>query len=108
MLKQMPGYHVKEVTVLPGARLSLQSHERRAEHWIVAAGTALVTLDGAETTLQKNESIFLPLGAVHRLENIGEDTLRIVEVATGDYLGEDDIIRYEDDFGRNESDRSTP
>jgi len=100
MLVRMPHYHVKEVTVLPGMRLSSQSHEHRAEHWIVAEGTALVTCNGGTITLKKNESAFLPMGAVHRLENVGDDILRVVEVATGEYLGEDDIIRYEDDFGR--------
>jgi mannose-1-phosphate guanylyltransferase/mannose-6-phosphate isomerase len=100
MLVRMPHYHVKEVTVLPGMRLSSQSHRHRAEHWIIAEGTALVTCNGGTITLKKNESAFLPMGAVHRLENVGEDILRVVEVATGDYLGEDDIIRYEDDFGR--------
>ena len=100
MLVRMPHYHVKEVTVLPGMRLSSQSHEHRAEHWIVAEGTALVTCNGGTITLKKNESAFLPIGTVHRLENVGDDILRVVEVATGDYLGEDDIIRYEDDFGR--------
>jgi len=100
MLVRMPHYHVKEVTVLPGMRLSSQSHEHRAEHWIVAEGTALVTCNGGTITLKKNESAFLPMGAVHRLENVGDDILRVVEVATGEYLGEDDITRYEDDFGR--------
>jgi len=102
MLVRMPHYHVKEVTVLPGMRLSSQSHQHRAEHWIVAEGTALVTCNGGTIKLEKNESAFLPIGTVHRLENIGEGPLRIVEVATGEYLGEDDIIRYEDDFERSD------
>ncbi|MCL2492199.1 MAG: mannose-1-phosphate guanylyltransferase/mannose-6-phosphate isomerase [Coriobacteriia bacterium] len=102
MLVRMPHYHVKEVMVLPGMRLSSQSHEHRAEHWIIAEGTALVTCNGGTITLQKNESAFLPMGAVHRLENIGDVPLRVVEVATGDYLGEDDIVRYEDDFQREQ------
>jgi len=102
MLVRMPHYHVKEVTVLPGMRLSSQSHAHRAEHWIVAEGTALVTCNGGTITLEKNESAFLPIGTVHRLENVGEQILRIVEVATGDYLGEDDIVRYEDDFERTD------
>jgi mannose-1-phosphate guanylyltransferase/mannose-6-phosphate isomerase len=102
MLVRMPGYHVKEVTVLPGMRLSSQSHAHRAEHWIIAEGTALVSCNGGTIKLRKNESAFLPIGTVHRLENVGDDLLRVVEVATGDYLGEDDITRYEDDFGRKE------
>ncbi|MCL2024313.1 MAG: mannose-1-phosphate guanylyltransferase/mannose-6-phosphate isomerase [Coriobacteriia bacterium] len=101
MLVRMPGYHVKEITVLPGMRLSSQSHEHRAEHWIVAEGTALVTCNGGTITLHENESAFLPIGTVHRLENVGEGLLRVVEVATGTYLGEDDIVRYEDDYGRD-------
>ncbi|MCL2818567.1 MAG: cupin domain-containing protein, partial [Actinomycetia bacterium] len=100
MLVRMPHYHVKEVMVLPGMRLSSQSHEHRAEHWIIAEGTALVTCNGGTITLEKNESAFLPMGAIHRLENIGDTVLRVVEVATGQYLGEDDITRYDDDYGR--------
>lgn len=100
MLVRAQGFHVKEVDVLPGKRLSLQSHEHRAEHWIVIAGEAHVTRGEETLTLHANESVFLPIGMKHRLENTGAETLRIVEVATGSYLGEDDITRYDDDFGR--------
>lgn len=101
MLVRAKGFHVKEVDVLPGKRLSLQSHEQRAEHWIVIAGEALVTRGDEELVLKQNESIFLPQGVKHRLANNGTEILRIVEVATGTYLGEDDITRYDDDFGRD-------
>lgn len=101
MLVQSEGFHVKEVEVLPRTRLSLQSHEKRAEHWIVISGKALVTRGDEELELGPNESVFLPIGMKHRLENAGDEMLRIVEVATGNYLGEDDIVRYDDDFGRD-------
>lgn len=100
MLVRAKGFHVKEVDVLPGTRLSLQSHEKRAEHWIVIEGEATVTRGDENLTLAPNESIFLPIGVKHRLENRGHEMLRLVEVATGDYLGEDDIERFDDDFGR--------
>lgn len=100
MLVRTEGFHVKEVDVLSGHRLSLQSHSQRAEHWIVVSGQARVTRDGEVTDLGPNESVFIPIGCKHRLENIGSDVLRIVEVATGEYLGEDDITRIDDDFGR--------
>lgn len=100
MLVRAKGFHVKEVDVLPGARLSLQSHVHRAEHWIVIAGQASVTRNTETLTLGPSESIFISKGTVHRLENTGSEILRIVEVATGDYLGEDDITRFDDDFGR--------
>lgn len=94
------GYQVKRITVEPGKRLSLQSHRRRAENWIVIRGTALVTVDEALLPLGKGERAFIPVGAKHRLENSGEALLEVIEVQSGDYLGEDDIVRYEDDFGR--------
>ena len=94
------GYQVKRITVEPGKRLSLQSHRHRAENWIVIRGRALVTVDQAKLQLEKGETAFIPTGAKHRLENPGEALLEVIEVQSGDYLGEDDIIRYEDDFGR--------
>lgn len=100
MLVRANGYHVKEIEVLPGARLSLQSHERRAEHWMVVEGHARVQRGDETLELVENESVFVPIGAKHRLENIGTTVLRLVEVATGEYLNEDDITRYDDDFGR--------
>ena len=91
---------VKYLTVLPGRRLSYQSHEHRAEHWIVVQGTAEVVLDGVTHVVGLGESIDIPRGAMHRCANPGQDKLVFVEVQQGDYFGEDDIVRYEDDFGR--------
>lgn len=93
-------FQVKRLFVKPGKKLSLQKHHHRAEHWIVVRGTAEVTLDGTITTLAENQSIYLPLGCVHRLANPGKIELELIEVQTGSYLGEDDIIRIEDEFGR--------
>jgi mannose-1-phosphate guanylyltransferase len=93
-------FQVKRLFVKPGKKLSLQMHHHRAEHWIVVRGTAEVTVDGSITVLSENESIYLPLGCVHRLANPGKIELELIEVQTGSYLGEDDIIRIEDEFGR--------
>ena len=94
------GFQVKRIKVKPGARLSLQSHTRRAEHWIVVRGTARVTRDNDVFELFANQSTYIPIGAKHRLENPGTEMLELIEVQSGDYLGEDDIIRYEDVYGR--------
>lgn len=96
------GFQVKRIKVKPGARLSLQSHARRAEHWIVVRGTARVTRDNDVFELFANQSTYIPLGAKHRLENPGGETLELIEVQSGDYLGEDDIVRYDDVYGRVE------
>jgi mannose-1-phosphate guanylyltransferase len=93
-------YQVKRITVKPGARLSVQMHHHRAEHWIVVSGTANVTLDGVQHLLTENQSIYLPVGAVHALENPGKIPLELIEVQVGSYLGEDDIVRFEDLYGR--------
>jgi len=93
-------FQVKRITVNPGAKLSLQMHHRRTEHWVVVSGIARVTRDSEVFTLKENESTFIPLGAKHRLENIGSEPLQIIEVQSGRYLGEDDIIRFEDSYGR--------
>lgn len=93
-------FQVKRLFVKPGKKLSLQKHHHRAEHWIVVRGTAEVTIDGTITTLSENQSIYLPLGCTHRLANPGKIELELIEVQTGSYLGEDDIIRIEDEFGR--------
>ncbi|MGB3337901.1 MAG: mannose-1-phosphate guanylyltransferase/mannose-6-phosphate isomerase [Devosia sp.] len=93
-------FQVKRLFVKPGKKLSLQKHHHRAEHWIVVRGTAEVTIDGAVTVLSENQSIYLPLGCTHRLANPGRIELELIEVQTGSYLGEDDIIRIEDEFGR--------
>lgn len=95
------GYQVKRITVRAGGKLSLQSHRHRAEHWVVVSGTAKVTVDGEDFTLSANQSTYIPLGAVHRLENPGETPLELIEVQSGSYLGEDDIVRYEDVYGRS-------
>jgi len=94
------GYQVKKILVNPGAKLSLQLHYQRAEHWIVVRGTARVTRQEDIFLLGKNESTYIPLGVWHRLENVGKTPLVIIEVQTGDYLGEDDIVRSEDVYGR--------
>ncbi len=99
-LFKAPGYHIKLIEVLPGKRLSLQSHERRSEHWVVVEGTARVERDGEVVELAANESTYITPGARHRLANSGEVTLRVIEVAVGEYLEEDDIVRYEDDWDR--------
>ena len=86
------------------AKLSLQKHFHRAEHWVVVNGTALVTRDGEALMLKENESIFLPLGCVHRLENPGRIALNLIEIQSGPYLGEDDIVRFEDLYARSQDD----
>ena len=93
-------FQVKRITVNPGAKLSLQMHHKRAEHWIVVSGAARVTCDDKIFTLNENQSTFIPLGAKHRLENIGMEPLHLIEVQSGAYLGEDDIVRFEDSYGR--------
>jgi len=96
-------FQVKRITVNPGAKLSVQMHHHRAEHWVVVAGTAHVGRDGEELVLTENESVYLPVGCVHWLENRGKIALELIEVQTGSYLGEDDIVRFEDKYGRVES-----
>ena len=91
---------VKQLYIKPGARLSLQKHEHRSEHWVVMSGLARVTKDDELLEIKAGESVFVPAGTTHRLENNGQDPLFIMEVQTGSYLGEDDIIRFEDDYGR--------
>jgi mannose-6-phosphate isomerase len=93
---------VKRMTVDPGQRLSYQSHARRAEHWVVVSGKATVTLDGTDHTVEPGSSIDIPLGAAHRVANHGTLPLVFIEVQLGDYFGEDDIVRYSDDYGRVE------
>jgi mannose-1-phosphate guanylyltransferase/mannose-6-phosphate isomerase len=93
-------HQVKRITVKPGGRLSLQKHHHRSEHWIVVRGTARVTVNELVKIVHENESIYIPIGAIHRLENPGKILLELIEVQTGSYLGEDDIIRIEDDYQR--------
>lgn len=100
VLEERAGYKVKRIEVLPAKRLSYQSHKSRAEHWFVVAGTAVVTLDGARIEVPTGAAVDIPLGAKHRVANEGAEQLVLIEVQRGDYLGEDDIERYDDDFGR--------
>jgi mannose-1-phosphate guanylyltransferase/mannose-6-phosphate isomerase len=97
-----PRFQVKRIVVNPGAALSLQSHNHRSEHWIVVQGTAKVTIDDEVQTVTENQSAYIPLGAVHRMENPGKLPLTLIEVQTGSYFGEDDIIRYDDIYARGQ------
>ncbi len=94
------GYKVKQFVVRPGKRLSLQRHAKRSEHWFVVSGTALVTRNGETLRCAAGESVDIPLGAIHRVESLGPEDLVIVEIQRGDYVGEDDIERLDDDYGR--------
>jgi mannose-1-phosphate guanylyltransferase/mannose-6-phosphate isomerase len=100
VMDEGPGYKVKQIEVAPGGRLSLQSHQHRAEHWVVVQGTARVTIAADITSVASNQSIFIPAKTAHRLENQESQPLRIIEVQTGPYLGEDDIQRLDDDYRR--------
>ena len=93
-------YQVKRITVKPGEKLSIQMHHHRAEHWIVVSGTANVTIDDEAALITENESVYIPIGSVHSLENPGKIPLELIEVQSGAYLGEDDIVRLEDRYGR--------
>jgi mannose-1-phosphate guanylyltransferase/mannose-1-phosphate guanylyltransferase/mannose-6-phosphate isomerase len=94
------GFKIKRIAVYPGKRLSLQSHNRRSEHWVIAKGKAKVQVGNEEFILEKDQHIYIPLQALHRIENVGSELMEFTETQIGDYLGEDDIVRYEDDFGR--------
>jgi mannose-6-phosphate isomerase-like protein (cupin superfamily) len=100
VLDEGPNFKVKRIEVLPQKRLSYQTHAKRAEHWMIVAGTATVTLDGRQSTLQIGETIDIPVGSAHRIENAGFEKLIFIEIQRGSYLGEDDIQRLQDDFGR--------
>jgi mannose-6-phosphate isomerase len=100
VLEDHPTHKVKRIWVHPGHRLSYQKHFRRSEHWIIVEGMARITLDGEEILLGRGESVEIPLEGAHRIENIGDTELTFIEVQTGDYFGEDDIVRLEDDYGR--------
>ena len=93
-------YQVKRITVKPGEKLSIQMHHHRAEHWIVVSGTAKVTNGDKTFLVTENESTYIPIGVVHALENPGQLPLEMIEVQSGSYLGEDDIVRFEDRYGR--------
>jgi len=94
-------FQVKRITVTPGAKLSLQKHFHRAEHWTVVSGAAIVTKGEEQLLLKEDESTYIPLGTLHRLENPGKIPLELIEVQSGSYLGEDDIVRFDDFCGRN-------
>jgi mannose-1-phosphate guanylyltransferase/mannose-6-phosphate isomerase len=100
-LDQAERFQVKRIVVKQGGRLSLQLHHHRAEHWVVVRGTARVTIGDEIKILHENESIYVPIGTRHRLENPGKIDLELIEVQTGSYLGEDDIVRVEDDYHRS-------
>ena len=100
VLDEGSGFKVKRIEVLAGKRLSYQKHAQRAEHWFVVSGTAKVTLDGEDIIKRAGEAIDIPIGAAHRVENPGGELLVFIEVQQGNYLGEDDIVRLQDDFGR--------
>ncbi len=100
VLDEGKNFKVKRIEVLPGKRLSYQKHSQRAEHWVVVRGTAKVTLDGREIVLVTGEAIDIAIGAAHRVENPADEDLVFIEVQKGPYLGEDDIVRLQDDFGR--------
>jgi len=100
VLGEGSGYKMKKIVVKPGKRLSLQKHFKRNEHWVVVEGEALVTIDGNEAPLKQNESIYIKSGQIHRLENTANSDLIVIEVQTGEYLGEDDIVRISDDYDR--------
>jgi mannose-6-phosphate isomerase-like protein (cupin superfamily) len=100
ILEDGPTCKVKRIVVEPGERLSYQLHHRRSEHWTFVAGIALVTLNGEDITLEPGSSIDIPRGADHRVRNPGSEPLEFIEVQMGDYFGEDDIVRLEDDYGR--------
>jgi mannose-6-phosphate isomerase-like protein (cupin superfamily) len=101
ILDEGENYKVKKIVVIPQKRLSLQKHFHRSEHWVIVQGIAKVTLGDQEMELKENEQIFIPKEHLHRVHNIGEIPLIFIETQCGDYLGEDDIVRYSDDFGRN-------
>lgn len=103
VLDEGKDFKVKRIEVLPGKRLSYQKHSQRAEHWVVVQGTAKVTLDDHEFVVRPGEAIDIAIGSAHRVENPGEETLLFIEVQRGAYLGEDDIVRLQDDFGRTGS-----
>lgn len=100
VLAEGEDYKVKRIVVHPGHRLSLQMHQRRSEHWVIVAGEAIVTLDDKEIRLRANEEALVPVRTKHRVANPGTIPLVFIEVQCGDYLGEDDITRFEDDYAR--------
>ena len=103
VIEEKEGFKVKTIVVKPGASLSLQYHNRRSEHWIVVSGTALVTVGEKEVLVRPNESTYIPMGEIHRLKNPGKVDVVLIEAQVGSYLGEDDIVRFDDVYGREGS-----
>jgi mannose-6-phosphate isomerase len=103
VLEDGPGFKVKRIEVLPGKRLSYQRHARRSEHWFIVHGAAVVTLDGERREVSAGEAVDIPVGTAHRIENTSDQEVTFVEVQHGEYFGEDDIVRLEDDYGRTGS-----
>jgi mannose-6-phosphate isomerase len=102
VLDDAQDHKVKRIVVLPGKRLSYQTHSRRAEHWFVVRGSGVVTLDGRGIAVEAGSAVDVEVGVPHRIENTGDDELVFIEVQHGEYFGEDDIVRLEDDFGRTQ------
>jgi mannose-6-phosphate isomerase len=100
VLEDCETYKVKRIEVLPGKRLSYQKHARRSEHWMIVGGNCCITLDGQTVDLCAGQTIDIPQGAAHRIANPGSELLTFIEIQRGDYFGEDDIVRLEDDYGR--------
>ena len=100
VLTEADDFKVKTLTVQPGQRLSYQKHSRRSEHWFVVGGTGVVTLDGKTIEVRRGDAVDVPVGVAHRIDNTGQVPLVFVEVQHGDYFGEDDIVRLDDDYGR--------
>jgi len=100
VLSEETGHKVKRIVVQPGKRLSLQRHTNRAEHWYMLAGEAIITIDRNDRQVKSGQAVDIPRGTLHRMKNSGKEPVMFIEVQTGDYLGEDDIERVEDDFGR--------
>ena len=101
VLQESPTHKVKCIWVSPGKRLSYQRHQKRSEHWFIVSGQAQVTIDGVVSSLSAGESLDIPVGILHRIANIGDSDVVFVEVQTGTYFGEDDIVRLEDDYNRS-------
>lgn len=100
VLSEDPAYKVKRIEVLPGKRLSLQAHQKRSENWLIISGQGIFTLNDQSLVVKAGSTCDIPMGAKHRIENTGDEILVFIEIQTGVYFGEDDIIRFEDDFGR--------
>lgn len=100
VLGDNPDHKVKRIVVYPGKRLSLQRHQHRSEHWYILSGEAIVTLGDEEIRMEKGRAVDIPVGTIHRVMNPGDEEMAFIEIQTGDYFGEDDIERFEDDFGR--------